>query len=96
MAADLNIFRGFIESLVSDERVTVWQMGMVLGMVQLANGNKIEDPISISRKKVMLLSHINNLMTYHRCIKDLQDFGYIKYYPSYHPGIRTTVYLIEK
>ena len=96
MPADLNIFRGFIESLVSDKRVTVWHMGMILGMVQLANGDKIEDPISISRKKVMQLGHINNIMTYHRCIKELQDFGYIKYYPSYHPGIRTTVYLMEK
>ena len=96
MAADLNIFRGFIESLVIDERITVWHLGMILGIVQLANGDKLADPISISRRKVMQLGHISNIVTYHRCIKDLQAFGFIKYLPSYHPGIRTTVYLIEK
>ena len=34
---------------------------------------------------MMKLSKIAALGTYHKCIKDLQDFGYIEYLPSFNP-----------
>jgi hypothetical protein len=91
---DLNVFKGFLVSLIKDERITVWHLGIILGIIQLA-GNDIESPIFISRKLVMGLGHINNIGTYHKCIKELKAFGYIRYFPSFHPGIRTTVYLLQ-
>ncbi len=43
----------------------------------------------------MEVSKISGLATYHKCIKDLNDFGYIKYNPSYDPAISSQAYLMK-
>ena len=49
--------------------------------------------LSFSRKKVMQLSH-SSIVSYHKCIKDLEQYGYIEYIPSYHPALGRKVYLL--
>jgi len=41
----------------------------------------------------MQISKIGGYATYHKCIKDLQKYGYIQYYPSYHPAFGSLVYV---
>ena len=43
----------------------------------------------------MEIAKIGGLATYHKHIKDLQEFGYILYYPSYNPSICTKVHLLK-
>ena len=92
---DLNIFKDLITALVKDCRITVWHMGTIMGIIQLATENNLSASICISRRKVMERGHINNFVTYHKCIRELQEFGYIRYEPSYHPGIGSKVFLIS-
>lgn len=33
----------------------------------------------------MEASRIRSRATYHKVIRELQEFGYLKYFPSYHP-----------
>ncbi|RWW96713.1 hypothetical protein [Flavobacterium cerinum] len=49
--------------------------------------------IKVSRSKIMALSHVSTLPTCHNYFKKLQDFEYIKYTPSYHPGYNSEVEL---
>ena len=71
-------------------------MAVMFGIIQLTKGGNIEDPIFISRRKVMQFSHINSIVTYHKCIKELQKFGYIQYFPSYHPSIHLSIHPSSK
>ncbi len=43
----------------------------------------------------MQMSHIDTALTNHKYFKQLQEFGYIKYIPSYHPGYKSTIELID-
>lgn len=43
----------------------------------------------------MSMSHINATPTYHKYFKELQNYGYIKYTPSYHPGYRSTIEILD-
>ena len=95
MLAELDIFKNCLLSLSRDERITVWHLAIVFGILQLAT-NDAAGPVYISRKKVMQASRIGSIVTYHKCMKELQLFGYIRYTPSYHPGIRSVVYLIQQ
>jgi len=92
---DLNVFKTYLLTMAKDERITVWHMAAIFGIVQLATASDMQSPIFISRKKVMQLSHIRNIVTYHKCIKELQQFGYIRYIPSYHPAFGSEVYLLK-
>lgn len=93
--ADLNVFKGVLLSLMGDQRITVWHIGTMLGIIQLAVEDSVDAAIYISRSKVMTLGHINNIVTYHKCMKELIEFGYISYTPSYHPGVRSKVNLLK-
>lgn len=81
----------FLQRLSTDKRINVWHLALINAMLRLAhiqNQNKI---IHVSRSVLMKMSHIKTLPTYHKYFKQLQDFGYITYTPSYHPGFRSTV-----
>jgi hypothetical protein len=42
----------------------------------------------------MAASRIQSRATYHKVVKDLQAFGYLKYTPSYHPVKGSAVSLV--
>jgi hypothetical protein len=94
MQPDFNLFKSVLSSFTKDERITVWHMAVMFGIIQLATSEDVHQPIYISRKKVMYFSHIKNIVTYHKCIKELQQFGYIQYEPSYHPAFGSKIHLI--
>ena len=76
---------GFYEKIHEDSRLNPTHISLYLALFQFWNLNHFQNPISISRHEMMKLSKIAALGTYHKCIKDLQDFGYIEYLPSFNP-----------
>lgn len=94
MPADLNIYRNYLEFMMSDERISHWHVAVVTAILLLSDAGYFGSPIKISRRKVMRLAHIGSFMTYHKCIRDLQQWGYIQYIPSYHPALGSRVVLM--
>lgn len=80
-------------NLVNDTRLSVSHFSIYMALVILWHKNELANPFPISRKDVMELAHVNSIVTYHKCINQLQQFGYIKYNPSYSYYQRSTVYL---
>lgn len=81
----------FLTMITEDVRLNVWHLALLFALVQLAYLQKERSLVRVSRSKIMKLSHIQTLPTYHKYFKELQDMGYIKYTPSYHPGYRSTI-----
>ncbi len=86
----------FLDSICEDQLLNVWHLALFLAIAQLAYKQNEKWLITVSRSKLMTLSHIKTLPSYHKYFKQLQDFGYIKYTPSYHPNGRSTVEIIRK
>lgn len=76
---------GFYDRIQQDDRLNPAHISLYLALFQFWNLNHFQNPISISRSEMMRLSKIAALGTYHKCIKQLQDFGYIEYLPSFNP-----------
>ena len=76
---------GFYDKIQQDERLNPTHISLYLALFQFWNINHFQNPISISRNEMMRLSKISALGTYHKCIKELQSFGYIEYIPSFNP-----------
>lgn len=74
-----------------DKRLNVWHLALLYAIVRLGIAQGESSVIRVSRSKIMELSHIDTLPTYHKYFKQLQTMGYIKYSPSYHPAYRSTV-----
>lgn len=51
------------------------------------------NPFPVSRRELMKYSAIHSIATYHRCIKEMVEYKFIVYQPSYHPGKRSQITL---
>ena len=54
-----------------------------------------QNPFRVSRRDLMKHSAIHSFATYHKCITDLVDSGYINYQPSYNPTLASSITLIS-
>ena len=46
---------------------------------------------NVSRSKLMALSKLASTATYHKCLKDLIEFEFIEYRPTYHPNCGSVI-----
>ncbi len=79
-----------------DRRLNVWHLALLIAVLRCAYRQREGPVIRVSRSRIMEMSHVNTLPTYHKYFKELQDMGYIRYRPSYHPGYRSEVELLIK
>lgn len=84
---------GFFEKIQQDDRLNPTHISLYIALFQFWNLNHFQNPISISRNEMMRLSKISAYGTYHKCIKQLQEFGYIVYLPSFNPFKGSLVHL---
>ena len=85
----------FYSAIRSDHRIGTTHISLYMALFQFYNLNKLENPIQITRSAVMEVAKISGLATYHKCMKDLVEFGYIQYEPSYNPAINSQVRLLK-
>lgn len=86
---------GFFERVATDDRLNPTHISMYVSLFQFWNASRFKNPISISRGELMRVSKISAKATYHKCMKELNDFGYLKYKPSYNPFKGSLVYLFN-
>ena len=86
---------GFFDRVSADERLNPTHISMYVSLFQFWNASRFKNPISISRGELMRVSKISAKATYHKCMKELNDFGYLKYKPSYNPFKGSLVYLFN-
>lgn len=86
----------YLSIYINDPVLNVWHLSILTAILGLGYRQGERRKIKVSRSKIMQLSHVNTLPTYHKYFKQLQDLGYIKYTPSYHPGYKSEVKLCKK
>lgn len=86
----------FLAIYEKDRRLNVWHLALLIAVLRCAYRQRERLVIRVSRSRIMDMSHVNTLPTYHKYFKELQDMGYIRYRPSYHPGYRSEIELMIK
>ncbi|PXY40914.1 hypothetical protein DMB65_10075 [Flavobacterium cheongpyeongense] len=84
----------YLKLFEKDNRLNVWHFSLLSAVLYLGYRQNQSKIIKVSRSRIMSLSHIKTLPTYHKYFKELQTMGYIKYTPSYHPGYQSEVELL--
>lgn len=85
-----------IQAIEKDTRLKAWHVALLVALFTMAIKQGRREHVKVSRSKVMALSHITTLPTYHKYFKELQELGYIYYRPSYHPGVRSEIDLLKQ
>lgn len=84
----------FFTAIREDHRIGISHISLYMALFQFYNLNQFQNPVFITRAEVMEVAKISGLATYHKCMRDLAEFGYIVYIPSYNPVIKSTVQLL--
>ena len=96
MTPELHPLTQFLNSIREDNRISPTHISLYMALFQFYILNCYQNPIEISRLSVMDRAKISGLATYHKCIKDLNDYNYIRYQPSFNPRISSKVWLMTK
>ena len=91
----IKLLAGFFEKVSIDDRLNPSHISMYVSIFQLWNANRFKNPISISRSMIMRVCKVSSNATYHKCIRELNEFGYLKYVPSYNPYKGSIVFLFD-
>lgn len=75
-----------------DERLNATHVSLFTGLFIHWQRSGFASPFAITRKTLMSYSKIASVATYHKCMKELDAYGYISYQPSYHPKLGSQVY----
>jgi hypothetical protein len=86
---------GFFEKIINDHSLNPTHISLYISLFQCWNTNRFQNPISITRDEVMRISKICSKATYHKCIRELHQKGYLVYEPSYNPFRGSLVYLVN-
>ncbi len=85
----------FYNVIKDDNRITTTHISLYMALFERWNKKGFEGPVNFRRHDLMESAKINGLATYHKCIKDLSSFGYIRYLPSYDPAKDNLAYILS-
>lgn len=86
---------GFFEKVADQPELNPTHISLYVALFQFWNCNRFRNPISISRDEIMRISKISSKATYHKCLKNLHNLGYIDYRPSYNPFKGSHVFMFN-
>jgi len=90
----MQLLTNFFNLSLEDASIKPTHISLFMSLCQFWCANKFINPINIHRTEVMSLSKIASIATYHKCIRELHDKGYIKYLPSNNPFKSSMVFIM--
>ena len=90
MNSEINRFFTVIQD---DNRISPVHISLFMAIMQHWNNNNGKSPVCVFSKDLMRLAKISGVATYHRSIKELHEYGYIKYEPSFNHFTGSLIFL---
>ena len=81
-----------LRCISKDERLNATHVSLFTGLFVHWQRSGFNSPFAVMRKTLMAYSKIASIATYHKCIRELDVYGYISYQPSYHPKLGSQIY----
>lgn len=88
---------GVLQQFNGDSRLNPTHISLYMALFQLWNIHHFPEVFFIAREEVMKKSKIGSIATYHRCLRNLNDWKYIDYLPSHNPykGSEIKMFIFE-
>jgi len=83
----------FYRMAASDDRLRPQHVSLYFAIVSMAKGESNTNTVAVTRRELMEISRLSSTATYHRCMRELERYGYIQYHPSYNPSLGSRVVL---
>lgn len=88
-------FNFVVTRITSDSRVDMKHLALMTAIIAQWVISDFASSISVSRRTLMRRARIRSTATYHKALKELQKFGYIRYHPSYNPLMGSRIDVLD-
>ncbi|MBK0368222.1 hypothetical protein [Flavobacterium agrisoli] len=82
----------FFKAIEKDYRISITHIGIYAALLQYRSDNGFINPIKVYRSEIMQIAKISGPATYHKCIRQLNEYGYISYMPKRNRNQKSTIY----
>jgi hypothetical protein len=89
---DMAVYAKLLKRMSGDKRLMATHASLFTALFIQWQRNGFDNPFPITRRELMTHSKIASPATYHKCMRELDEYGYIRYQPSYHPKKGSLVY----
>lgn len=92
----LNDLSNFFEAIGSDARISITHIGIYAALLQYRIQNDFTNPIQVFSHEIMSIAKLSSAITYHKCVRELSEYGYIRYEPSFNRMKGSKIYFVER
>lgn len=82
----------FFTAIERDPRIRITHIGVFAALLKFWQQQSFRTPMEAFSGDIIRIAKLSSATTYHKCIKDLSDFGYISYTPSYKRNRGSLIY----
>ncbi|RTY78816.1 hypothetical protein EKL97_13555 [Flavobacterium sp. LS1P28] len=82
----------FFKAIKKDYRISITHIGIYAALLQFRADKGFINPIQVYSYEIMEIAMITSPKTYHKCMHELNEYGYIKYVPTRNRNQRSTIY----
>lgn len=88
-----SLLLGFFEGIARDPRISCGHIGIYAALLRCWAGQQYRQPLEVFSHQVIGLAKVSSRDTYFRYVKQLDEYGYIRYEPSFSRKHPSTIYL---
>lgn len=86
----------FFLAIENDCRISITHIGIYAALLQYWKEQQYVNPLQVFSYEIMCKAKISASTTYHKCIRDLSDYGYIRNIPSFKRNQGSKIYIMYK
>lgn len=94
MTETLNLLSDFFSAIRKDGRISITHIGIYAALLQYWKDQNFNNPMTAFSSDIMIIAKISSCATYYKCIRELNEFGYIRYEPSFNRNSGSNIYII--
>lgn len=92
---NLSSLSHFFNAIEKDFRISTTHIAIYAALLQYRANNGFVNPIEVFRREITPIAKISSPYTYHKCIQELSDYGYIKYLRSFKKTRGSKIFFLE-
>lgn len=91
----LNFLSNFFNAIENDNRISITHIAIYAALLQFKIDKEFTHSIEAFSYEIMQIAKISGSNTYSKCVRQLHEYGYIKYEPTFKNNQRSKIQLIN-
>jgi hypothetical protein len=92
---NLKLLSNFFLAIEKDFRISSTHIAIYMALLHYRAEKNFINPVQVFRRDLAPVAKISSLSTYHKCIHELSEYGYIKYEPSFKKTQGSKIFFLE-